>query len=259
MSIDIVDLREFYISQLGRTVRKFLRHRLRCLWPSLGGEKILAVGYAAPLLRPLLEEAERLLVMMPAEQGVAYWPKEGPNMACLVSLQDLPLEDESVDRVIMLHSLETAPEPETLLHEVWRVLKGNGRVLVIVPNRRGLWAHCDSTPFGTGRPYSAPQLKEALREQGFLVERIQHSLFLPPLETRLVLLLSGVMEKTGYWLLPGFGGVLIAEASKQIYAPMLAKAHTGRNRIVFPLPFPVPSGSAPAGLSHELGFHIFMR
>lgn len=247
MSLDIVDLREFYMNPLGRAARRLLRTRTRRFWPSLRGETLLAAGYATPLMRPWLEEAGRLIAAMPEEQGVAYWPKEGPNRACLASMEALPFEDESIDRVILMHVIEAAAEPESVLREVWRVLRGNGRILVIVPNRRGLWAHSDRTPFGTGRPYSASQLKAALREQGFLVERLQHALFLPPVDSRPVLTFADMVERAGCWLCPGFGGVVIAEASKQIYAPMLTKARAGRNRLVLPLPFPIPSGTVPAG------------
>jgi hypothetical protein len=45
-----------------------------------------------------------------------------------------------------------------LLREVWRVLAPNGRLLAVVPNRRGLWARIDTTPFGHGRPFSRGQV-----------------------------------------------------------------------------------------------------
>ena len=33
-----------------------------------------------------------------------------------------------------------------------------GRVLAVIPKRRGLWARMDTTPFGNGRPYSRSQI-----------------------------------------------------------------------------------------------------
>src|SRR6201995_3611963 len=139
---DIVDLREFYLSPLGQVARRQLRARIRRIWPSVKGERILALGYGTPFIRPLFGEAERLLAMMPAAQGVAYWPREGPNIFSLVEIDNLPLPDSSVDRVILIHALEGASSAaHDLLREVWRVMRSNGRVLVIVPNRRGIWAH----------------------------------------------------------------------------------------------------------------------
>ena len=176
--------------------------------------------------------------MMPAAQGVAYWPREGPNLSALVSPSDLPLPDQSIDRAILIHALESAPDIRELLREVWRVLKSGGRALIVVPNRRGLWAHSDRTPFGTGQPYSAFQIKDALRDHGFLVDRTFRALFLPPSQSRLLLSVADGFETLGEILFPGFGGLLLMEAGKQVFAPLPAKARTAKHNLVLPLPFP---------------------
>ncbi len=238
MALDVVDLREFYISPLGRVVRRLLRARLARIWPSVKGETILSLGYGTPLLRPWLAQAASLLAMMPAEQGVAYWPREGPNISCLADISNLPLPDESVSRIVLMHALENATDPEAVLGEIWRVLKPNGRALFIVPNRRGFWAHNDETPFGTGRPYSGTQLRAALRDQGFLAERSWRALFAPPWSSRFGLALARGVEKTASLLCPAFGGVLIVEAGKQIFSPTLVKSRALGRRLLVPLPFP---------------------
>ncbi len=48
--------------------------------------------------------------------------------------------------------------PKELLREVWRVLAPSGRMMAIIPNRRGVWTRTDTTPFGHGRPYSRSQI-----------------------------------------------------------------------------------------------------
>ena len=241
MSLDVVDLREFYISTLGRLVRRLLREKIAQIWPDVAGETIAALGYGSPLLRPWLGKADALFAIMPEGQGVAYWPREGPNASCLADLTNLPLPDNSVNRIVLLHALETSQDPEALLDEVWRVLKPNGQALVMVPNRRGFWAHSDATPFGSGEPYSTSQLRGLLRKQGFLVERSWHALFLPPSSSRLSQSVAGVLEKYGPYLCPAFGGVLMMEAGKQIYAPTMVKARNVGRRMVLPVPFPSAS------------------
>lgn len=245
MTPDVVDLREFYISPLGRVVRGLLRGHLARIWPDVRGETVLGLGYATPLLRPWLGKAGRLLALMPAGQGVAYWPKEGPNIVALADGTQWPLPDESINRLVMLHALETAPEPEETLREAWRVLVAGGRILVMVPNRRGLWAHHDSTPFGSGQPYSLSQIRASLRDQGFLVERAYHALYVPPFGGRLARMLASRIERLASLFSPAFGGLLIVEASKQMYAPTTIRSKTGKRRLVLPLPFPTPSGPLP--------------
>jgi SAM-dependent methyltransferase len=244
MFADVVDLREFYLSPLGQTARRLLRTQVRQIWPNVQGEQILALGYGTPLLRPFLAEAATIVTMMPAAQGVAYWPREGPNVSCLVETDRLPLPDNSIDRAILVHALEGADTPNGMLREIWRVLKSGGRILIIVPNRRGLWAHSDRTPFGTGRPYSAFQIKDTLRDHGFLIDRTWNTLYMPPSSSRLMLSLADFLEKYGPKFFPGFGGLLVMEAGKQLYGPLLTKSKTFPHRLVLPLPI---SGPVPAG------------
>lgn len=255
MSFDIVDLREFYVTALGQFVRRVLRQKLARFWPDVKGEDVLALGYATPLLRPWLGQAARLMAMMPGSQGVAYWPREGANVACLADLENLPLADESVSRVVVLHGLETAADPDAVLGEIWRVLKANGQALIIVPNRRGLWQLGEATPFGHGQPYSTSQLKKLLRNQGFLVEKSAHALWMPPFTSRLSLAIAGLLERIFRGCCPAFGGVLIMEASKQVFAPTLVKSRSLGRRLVLPMPFPsspLPTNREKSG--NLLGF-----
>lgn len=245
MYSDVVDLQEFYESPLGQTARRILRAQTRAIWPSLAGERVLALGYAAPLLRDWAQDAAEVAAMMPAEQGVAYWPREGPNVSVLVDPSCLPLEDQSIDRVVMMHSLEGASAPQALLREIWRVMKGQGRLLMIVANRRGLWAHGDSTPFGVGRPYSLSQIKEFLRDQGFLAERAWRALYMPPTDSRLVLSMADWFERYGRACFPGFGGVLMLEAGKQLFAP--TRRQLSSRKLVVSLPALDPGAPVPAG------------
>ena len=240
MFSDIIDLRDFYQTPLGLMAQRVLRAQIASLWPKVQGENVLILGYGAPLLRPLSQQAAAIYAFMPAMQGVSYWPREGPNVSCLVEADNLPLADNSIDRVILLHALEGLSEPSPLLREVWRVMKGGGRFLTIAPNRHGLWAHSDRTPFGNGQPYSPIQIRNALHHQGFLIERTRHALYAPPSASRLNLSLADRLEKYGVRLFPGFGGLLLVETSKQIYAPKGTKARV-QHRLVLPLPLPTPT------------------
>ena len=53
---------------------------------------------------------------------------------------DLPLPDLSVDRIVLVHALEMSDDAPSLVREIWRVLAPGGRLLLVIPNRRGLWA-----------------------------------------------------------------------------------------------------------------------
>ncbi len=243
MYTDIVDLREFYDSSLGHVARTLIGRRLRQIWPDTSGQVLVGVGYATPYLRPFLGEAERVLALMPASQGVAYWPGEGPGLVTLTDEADLPLPDLSVDRVLLIHGLEGTEQLRPMLREIWRVLAGSGRLLAVVPNRRGLWARAEWTPFGHGYPYSVSQLKHVLRDTLFVPERTAHALFIPPVRSRFALPWAPAWEEIGARWFKAFAGVTMIEASKQLFAGVSRRTEASHARRLI---LPMPGGAARA-------------
>ena len=172
MHLDVQDLRNFYYrSALGRAAQKSLRTRMLKIWPEAKGQTVVGYGFAAPLLRPYLADARRVIALMPGPQGVMPWPANQPNVSVLTEETRWPIETGRVDKLVVLHGLETSEQPYDLLEECWRVLGPGGKVLFIVPNRAGVWARRDGTPFGYGRPYLVGQLEAELRRHQFLPER----------------------------------------------------------------------------------------
>jgi SAM-dependent methyltransferase len=223
MYLDVVDLRDFYGERLGIVARRLIGARLKERWPSIAGESLLGIGYATPYLRPLGDGAERILAFMPATQGVVNWPREGPNAAALVSEDELPLPNASIDRVLVVHSLEVTANEREQLREIWRVLAPGGRVMLVLPNRRGFWAHTEATPFGYGRPFGRTQITALLRDAQFSPVGWTEALAVPPIRWRGWLRTGAAWERIGRALWPAFAGVLIVEATKQLYQGVPAR------------------------------------
>lgn len=216
--MDIVDLREFYRSRLGHTTRKLIANRLKPKLGSLAGATVMGLGFATPYLETCTAEASRNLAFMAARQGVIHWPAEGPVKSALVDECELPLLESTIDLALVIHGLELTDAPDEMLKEIWRVLAPQGRLLMVVPNRRGLWARFDSSPFGYGQPFSRPQLSALLRESQFSIVSWSPALFMPPSSRRLFLSSAGALETIGNRIMPGVSGVVIVEAVKQVYA-----------------------------------------
>jgi SAM-dependent methyltransferase len=223
MSIDVVDLRNFYGQRLGGVARRFIGRAIRSRWRDSSGLRMLGVGYATPYLGLFREDAERCLAFMPAGQGVVKWPTARPALAALVDDCEMPLPDAAVDRVLLVHALEMTTDAATLLREVWRVLAAGGRLLAVVPNRRGLWARMDTTPFGHGRPYSRTQINQLMRETWFTPTGWGEALYVPPIERGWFLRSAGAWERTGSTLSAPFAGVHLVEATKQVYRAIPAR------------------------------------
>jgi SAM-dependent methyltransferase len=181
MQFDAKDLRDFYRTPLGHVVRRQLASRIRGRWKRLHGMTLVGVGFAAPFLGSFRAEAARVACFMPARQGALVWPQRGRCHSVLVEEHLWPLPDNSVDRLLAVHCIEQAERVGPLLREAWRVLAPDGRLLIIVPNRRGVWSRIDSTPFGQGLPFSRTQLERLLTDGLFTPIDWSEALYFPPL------------------------------------------------------------------------------
>ncbi|GIT91166.1 hypothetical protein JANAI62_16210 [Jannaschia pagri] len=250
MHLDVLDLRHFYYrTRLGRAAQKAVRDKLVELWPEAQGQTVVGFGFAVPLLRPFLRDARRVIGLMPAPQGVMHWPAGMANVSVLSEETLWPLETGVADKLVVLHGLETSENPTALLDECARVLGPGGRAIFIVPNRSGLWARRDGTPFGFGRPYSLRQLEAQVADAGLIPERHAAALFAPPSAWKFWLRVGGWVERLGQRLSrSGGGGVILLEVSKQVPArPRTGLAERVRRplRVLEGTPEPTAAGRHP--------------
>ncbi len=211
---------EFYSAKLGVLAQRFIMTRMTEIWPDVRHHSLLALGYAQPYLENYAAQAERTVIMTPnADDGVP-WTLQAKNVLCYAKPTLQPFGYESFDRILAIHSLEFTENLSEALHESWRVLKPNGRMMIIVPNRMSTWARTDNCPFAYGAPFTVSQIKHALHENNFMIERQRKGLFIPPFETNFMLSLSPFFEGLGSSVFKSFGGVHVIEVSKKIYAPI---------------------------------------
>jgi SAM-dependent methyltransferase len=245
MSIDVVDLRDFYAQRLGTVARHFIGRGIRRRWADTRALRVLGIGYTTPYLGLFREEAERCLAFMPAAQGAVKWPTDRPSLSALVEELDLPLQDATVDRVLLVHALEMSHDATALLREVWRVLASGGQLLAVVPNRRGVWARMDTTPFGHGRPYSRSQIAHLLRDAWFTPMAWGEALYMPPIPRGWFLRSAVAWERAGATISAPFAGVHVVEAAKQVYRAIPARRE--KRQLVptlKPALSPAPGGAA---------------
>ncbi len=216
--MDVTELHRFYATRLGATARRLIAARLRALPEPPPDGRVLGMGFATPWLDRYRARSRDTFAFMPAHQGVIHWPRNGSAACALVDETALPLADGSIDMALVIHGLELTNHLPAMLGELWRVLAPQGRAVICVPNRRGVWARMDTTPFGHGRPFSRRQLEALLAEHHFLPSAFQPALFAPPVSRHVIMRSAPAWERVGMSLWPGFSGVLIIEAIKQVRA-----------------------------------------
>lgn len=215
MRRSVEDLRDFYGEPTGALVRRLLARRLEDAWGEANGCDVLGLGYATPWL-DLFVGARRQVAAMPGRQGVETWPGVQRNRAVLVDETRLPFAAGAFDRILIVHALEEASDPDGLLLEAVRALAPAGRLIVAAAARGGLWSRVESTPFGHGRPFTRRQLERLVRQAGLEPTAWSQTLYVPP--WRPLLGWAEGFEQVGRRVIPGSAGVILLEATRQAYA-----------------------------------------
>lgn len=218
MRVDVLALQRFYNSPLGEAARRMASRRLAALWPHAEGLDVMGLGYAGPYLEPYRARARRTVLMMPAEQGGEAWPADGKSLTALGDEARLPFMDAVFDRVLIAHAVEETDALRPMLREVWRVMAPEGRLVVIAANRWSFWAQSGATPFGHGRPFSRTQLAQVLDEAMFAPAASARALYAPPSPWPPFVRAAEAFERVGEVMWPAFGGLVLMEAVKRLYA-----------------------------------------
>lgn len=234
MWVDVERLYEFYATSLGGVVQNTVTSPLEALWRDTRHETVVAFGYGLPFLETFHDRCNRVLYLMPAPLGVCHWPQGGANLTCLCPVDIIPLPDCSVHKILLIHSIEFAPDARALLREAWRVLIPGGEVILFVPNRRGMWASSPTNPFGDGQPYSGRQLFALAESACFFPLKPTYHLFHPPMNPFLSGGAQETIENFGQKWLKKIGGLVMLQAQKKVIANVKERTPSLGRRIFTP-------------------------
>lgn len=160
-----------------------------------------------------------------ASQGaLAGLPAPAGRSAVWCDLLDLPFEAQSVDLIVMPHTLEFTSDPHRLLREAERVLMPEGQLIILGFNSLSLWGARQSVGKMTGRPFvpaavdliAFTRLKDWIKLLGFDLERGRFGCYRPPLGSEQWLSRYGFMEAAGDRWWPIFGATYMIKAIKRV-------------------------------------------
>jgi SAM-dependent methyltransferase len=167
---------------------------------------------------------------LPPDESILTLPPEEP-VALHCDFDALPFPDQSLDLVVLPHALELARDPHETLREVERVLRPEGRAVIVGFNPASLWglrqrmAHLSRRTFGTGQGLFMPgsgdflgywRLRDWLRLLSFEVERGRFGCWRPPFTAQRWLDRGQWMEGAGERWWPVFGAVYLVVAVKRV-------------------------------------------
>jgi len=129
----------------------------------------------------------------------------------------LPFTSDAVDAVLLPHTLEQVAEPEQVLREAERVLRGEGQVLVLGFHPLGPWGivrHFRRRPEWDGRFLGLGRLKVWLAVLGFEVVDVKHLVYRPPWRSRLMLVRSAFLDRLAW---RATAGAYLVVAKKRVF------------------------------------------
>lgn len=159
-------LAEWHISPLGALLASRERHVVSDALEDVFGLQLLQIGAWG-------EPAHLLRAARTQRQAVIGLDTRGGTQVCSRATE-LAVASDSVDAVLLPHTLEFESDPYAVLREVDRILTGEGRLMILGFNPTGPWAvrhrfSADGFPPGLARLVSERRLREWLALLGFEV------------------------------------------------------------------------------------------
>lgn len=211
-------LEAFYASRVGRAAAGLIARRVAALWQDCRGDSLLGIGYTLPLMSLWDAHTTISIAALPETIGAPNSLTMAPGRVVRAPEHRLPFADGSFNRILILHGLEEATNPQQLMREAWRLLAPEGRIIVAATNRRSLWSINEAQAFGHGRPWTRSQLIHFLTDSLFQVTASATAVHMPPLDWPVITGAAEIWERVGDIALPGIGGVVLIEAIKRLYA-----------------------------------------
>ncbi|MDP2193072.1 MAG: methyltransferase domain-containing protein [Alphaproteobacteria bacterium] len=219
MTFTVRTLKQFYQTPLGEVVRIYIEDVVHhFLTPLPHHETILGLGYVTPFLPHELHAKNAAMCFTFNQMGCMTWPNAARSTTAIVDAHALPITNQSVDRIILVHALEAAQHPILCIKELQRILKPGGQILIIFPNKNGLWSYSSATPFSYGQHFTSHELSVLLAEHQFQVVFEKKFLYFPPSQMLHTHSLFAPIEVFGAHFLPFFSGLNAICAKKSTLA-----------------------------------------
>lgn len=216
----IVKLQRWFDSDVGHYVRNWEQARIDDLVADVFGFR--AVQYGLPEFDYLA--ANRMPFKVYA--GPARLSKEVSDRwqaSVLCEAEQLPFDSNSIDLLVLAHTLSSAQDQHMVLREAQRVLVPEGRLVIVGFNPWSLWGLRNCLPglsawFPSGEAggVSPARLKDWLRLLSFEIDRGHFGCYAPAVRSQKWLDRFAFMEKAGDRWWPIFGSVYLVAAVKRV-------------------------------------------
>jgi len=210
-------LQHWYATAAGQILSNKVQNKLEQVLPSLFGYYALQIGAMN----------HELDLLDSSKIGKKIYMMEDPNCGSVTaSSLALPFPPDTLDLIVLPHTLDFSTDPHQVLREVHRVLISEGHIVIIAFNplsmmglSRLAFLRSKKIPW-MGHFYSSRRLKDWLKLLDFSVSHIDFVGLQPPIQNARMQQRMQFMNKVGgvgvgRYRLGRFGGVQILIAQKR--------------------------------------------
>ncbi len=234
----------------GRTVLSWEQTQFDALVGNIFGYH--AVQFGLPQLNALRENriSCRTLALDTISGGREHvFLKDSFHSIIQYDFPELPFATQSIDLLVLPHTLELTPEPHRLLREAARTLLPEGQMVMTGFNPCSLWGVRHALGYKLRHPWmptphpliALSRLKDWLKLLGLQPNQGRFGIYAPPFYTERWLNRCHFLEPAGNRWWPIFGAVYIITAIKRAHgAQLIGPAQLNK---ASPLPAPAPVSS----------------
>jgi SAM-dependent methyltransferase len=203
---------DWFQSSLGQLLAEQERVCLERRLTSLFGYYLIQIGVCDPKLDLLCSSPAKSKLLLDVGQR---------SVSLRADPLHLPLATDSVDGVLMHHTIDFSRDPHQILREAERVLIPEGKLLIVGFNPWSLWGgwrlfhlHGAMPPWA-GHFFSIKRVCDWLSLLGFDLLAVEHLNFRPPLQSQRLMQRLVFLERFGERFWPLGGAVYVLEAVKR--------------------------------------------
>jgi len=219
--INVTQLENFYSgTELGQTVSQSLANQINLVWPDPVGGTVVGYGFASPVLNRFIAQNERVINLIPQQLGINYWPSNQANKNVQTIESNWPLPSSGIERVVIMHGLEISNNYSNPLNECWRILAPEGQLILVVPNKIGLFSSNKAVPFNCSwksSGFTLKKVRQLLINHKFQVMDHYPALFAPLGAKGISGQLTRFFESACRSYSMNLGSVIIVVARKRIF------------------------------------------
>jgi SAM-dependent methyltransferase len=207
-------LESWFDSRLGQTLLEQEQACLQEKATAIFGYHVVQIGSPSRQFDLLRQSPARNRVVLDVNRNQ-------PGVGLRADPRYLPLASDSIDGVILPHTLDFSPDPHQLVREVERVLIPEGKALLSGFNPWSQWGVGRLIFQRSGRMpwcshfFSCKRVQDWFALLGFELEEVVYLNYRPPFHNQMVMQKLAFMERLGSKVWPLLGGVYVMQVVKR--------------------------------------------